>query len=149
MNIFRNILAVIFGAIIGGIVNMTIITISGEVVSLPEGVDPEDMNSLKENIHLFQPINFLMPFLAHAIGTLIGAIITGMIAVSHKLYLSLVIGVLFLAGGIMMALGLDAPLWFDVLDIGFAYIPMAYLGYILAIKFGGRETVEKPDVLDL
>ncbi len=149
MKIFRNILAVIFGALIGGIVNMAIITISGEVVALPEGINPEDMNSLKENIHLFRPINYLMPFLAHAFGTLVGAVVAGMIAVSHKRYFSLAVGVLFLMGGIMMAMELDAPLWFDILDIGGAYIPMGYLGYLMAIKLGGPASVEKPDVLDI
>jgi len=35
-------------------------------------------------------------------------------------------------GGIKMASLLPAPLWFDILDLGFAYIPMGYLGYKLA-----------------
>ena len=149
MNIVRNILAIVVGAIIGGIVNMAIIMISNSVVPLPEGVVPGDMESLKENIHLFTPINFLMPFLAHAGGTLVGAILAGLIASSHKMYFSLTIGAFFLLGGIMMVFELPSPMWFNVLDIGLAYIPMGWLGWKIAIKIGGAEKVTKPGVLDL
>jgi len=90
------------------------------------------MDSLAANFHLFQPINFLMPFLAHALGTLIGAFIATKIAATYKLQFALSIGVLFLLGGIQMTTLLPAPLWFDIADVGFAYIPMAYLGYSMA-----------------
>ena len=69
-NILQNIAAFIIGAFIGGTINMGIIMISDSVIALPEGIDPSDMESLIANFHLFNPINFLMPFLAHALGTL-------------------------------------------------------------------------------
>ena len=135
MKILRNILAVIVGAIVGGVVNMQIIMLSDSVIPLPEGVNPEDMESLAENMHLFEPINFLMPFLAHAIGTLVGAFLASLIAATHKQYFALGIGGLFLIGGIMMAMDLPSPLWFDIADIAMAYIPMGWLGWKLA---GGK-----------
>ena len=131
-NILKNIAALFIGTFIGGSVNMGIVMISDSVVALPEGINPADMESLVANFHLFEPINFLMPFLAHAMGTLVGAFIAAKIAATHKLYFGLSIGVLFLTGGIQMANLLPAPLWFDVLDLGFAYIPMGFLGYRLA-----------------
>ena len=131
-NILKNIAAIIVGAIIGASVNMGIIINSDSLISLPEGVVPGNMDSLVANIHLFEPINFLMPFLAHALGTLVGAFFAAKIAATYKLQFGLSIGVLFLLGGIQMANQLNAPLWFDIADIGFAYIPMAYLGYRLA-----------------
>lgn len=149
MKILRNILAVVVGAIIGGVVNMALIILSPSIIPLPEGIEPADMQSLVDNIHLFKPINYLMPFLAHALGTLVGALIAGMIASSHKLYFSLTIGVFFLLGGVSMAMDVDAPLWFDVLDIGVAYIPMGYLGYLLAKKIGRSQKQSKPEVLDM
>lgn len=76
-----------------------------------------------------------MPFLAHAIGTLVGAFLAAKIAASHGLKLSLSIGVLFLVGGIQMSMMLPAPMWFDVLDLGVAYLPMGWLGWKLA---GGK-----------
>lgn len=65
--ILRNILAVIAGMIVGGMVNMGIVMISGSIIAPPDGVDPENLGSLKANIHLFQPKHFMFPFLAHAL----------------------------------------------------------------------------------
>lgn len=131
-NILKNITSFIVGAVIGGLVNMGIIMISDSVIALPKGIDPSDMDSLIDNFHLFEPINFLMPFLAHALGTLVGAFIAAKIAATYKLQFALSIGILFLLGGIQMANILPAPNWFNIADLGFAYIPMAYLGYRLA-----------------
>ncbi len=58
-SIVRNILAVISGVILGGIVNMGIIMISGSVIPPPEGADVTTMEGLKESMHLFQPIHFI------------------------------------------------------------------------------------------
>ncbi len=69
-----------------------------------------------------------MPFLADPLGTLTGTFIAAKIAGTYKLPLALSIGFLFLIGGIQMANILPAPLWFNIADLGFAYIPMGYLG---------------------
>ena len=57
---------------------------------------------------------FIFPFLAHAIGTLVGAFIAGYIAATHKMKFSLGIGVLFLLGGITINYMLPGPVWFAV-----------------------------------
>ena len=75
MPIVRNILAVIAGIVLGSVVNMGLITIGPSVVAPPEGVNVNDMESLKSSMHLFQPKHFIFPFLAHAIGTLAGAFV--------------------------------------------------------------------------
>jgi uncharacterized membrane protein YqgA involved in biofilm formation len=135
--ILRNVLAVVAGLIVGGAVNMGIITISSSVIPPPNGADLTTMEGLKSTMHLFEPKHFLMPFLAHALGTLVGALIAALIAASHKLRLALAIGVVFLAGGIQMVMALPSPLWFSITDIVGAYIPMAYLGAKLGMKKGG------------
>ena len=127
----RNILSVITGIIIGSIVNMSIINISGSIIPPPEGADITTMEGLKATMHLFKPIHFLFPFLAHAIGTLAGAIIAAMIAANHKMRFALVIGLFFLIGGITNILLLPSPTWFAMVDIGGAYIPMAWIGATL------------------
>lgn len=133
--VLRNILAVIAGLVIGSVVNMALISISAQVIPPPNGVDVTTAEGLKAGIHLFQPKHFIMPFLAHALGTLTGAWLAAKIGATHKRTLALIIGVFFLVGGIMMVLQLPAPMWFNILDIAVAYIPMAILGYHLA---GGR-----------
>lgn len=126
MSILRNILAVLFGAIGGSIVNMGLIMAGNSVIPAPAGVDPADMESLKASMHLFGPEHFIFPFLAHALGTFAGAAIASLVASRHKLTFAMAIGVLFLLGGITNTFMLPAPIWFIVLDLVAAYLPAAY-----------------------
>jgi hypothetical protein len=132
--ILRNILAVIGGIIIGSFVNMVIITLSGSIIPPPEGADVTTAEGLRESMHLFQPRHFILPFLAHAAGTFTGAFLAALIAASHKMKFALLIGFLFLAGGIAAVYMLPSPVWFTILDLAAAYIPMAYLAGRLAVK---------------
>lgn len=130
--ILRNILAVLAGLVLGGALNMFIISISGDIVPLPEGVDPNDVESIKANMHRYGTMHFIMPFLAHALGTLLGAFVTAKIAFNRKRGLALLIGALFFLGGLSLVLALPSPPWFNALDLVVAYLPMAWLGFILA-----------------
>ncbi|MBL7969477.1 MAG: hypothetical protein JNK09_20925 [Prolixibacteraceae bacterium] len=130
--ILRNILAVVAGLVVGSVVNMGIIQISGSIIPPPEGADNTTMEGLKASMHLFQPKHFLFPFLAHALGTLAGAIIATLIAASHQLKFALAIGVFFLIGGISTVVMLPSPLWYTLVDLLGAYLPVAWLGFKLA-----------------
>jgi len=125
--IVKNILAVIMGLVAGSAVNMGIIMISGSVIPPPEGVDNTTVEGLKAGMHLFQPKHFLFPFLAHALGTFVGALLTALIAANRKILFAFVIGIFFLAGGIANILMLPSPLWFTIVDLVGAYLPMAFL----------------------
>ena len=102
--------------------------ISGSIIAPPEGADVTTMEGLKAALPLFEPRHFIMPFLAHALGTLVGAILAALIAVDKKMRFALVIGFLFLIGGIMNVISLPSPIWFTILDLGLAYLPMAFIG---------------------
>ena len=132
--ILKNILAILAGLIIGSIVNMGIVNLSSILIPLPDGVDNSTMEALKAGMLLFQPKHFIMPFLAHALGTFVGAIIAAKIAATHKLKFALGVGVFFLLGGITAVFMLPSPIWFNALDIGLAYIPMGYFAGKLATK---------------
>lgn len=132
--ILRNILAVVAGIVIGSIVNMLLLQLGPMVAPLDPAIDPNDPMSLKENAHLLTTGNFVMTFIAHAGGTLIGALVASKIAASHQLIFALVIGALFLLGGIYMVVLLPTPLSFEVIDLVVAYLPMAWLGW----KFSGK-----------
>lgn len=126
--IARNILAVVVGVVVGSIVNMALVNIGPMVIPPPEGGDITTVEGLKETMHLFQPKHFIFPFLAHALGTLTGAFIAAIIAVSRKMNIAIGIGVFFLLGGIYMVTLVPSPTWFAILDLVVAYIPMGYLG---------------------
>ena len=74
---------------------------------------------------------FLFPFLAHAVGTFIGAFIVARYTASYHMVLSISVGVFFLLGVISMVFIMPAPLWFIIVDISIAYIPMGWLGWKL------------------
>jgi hypothetical protein len=133
--IFNRILAVVSGLILGSVCNMFLISISGSVIPPPIGVDVSTMEGLKAALPLFEPKHFLFPFLAHAVGTLTGALFATMIAKSKQRGMSMIIGILFLIGGIINIVMLPSPIWFSVTDLLLAYIPMAYWGYSIGMKF--------------
>jgi len=126
--ILRNVLAVIAGFVVGSAVNMAIIVVGPMVIPFPEGVDMADMDNFAENLKLFKPINFIAPWLAHALGTLVGAFIAAQVAATHKMKFALGIATFFLLGGIMMVAMYGGPVWFAVLDLVGAYLPMGFLG---------------------
>lgn len=132
MNTVRNILAVVLGAIFGGVVNMATITIGTMIIPTPAGFDQSTIKNFTKTVHLLQPINYLVVFLAHALGALVGSFIAMFIAVSHRLIIALIVGALFLLGGTMVAFMAPIPVWYTIIDLLLAYIPMAFLGYKLA-----------------
>lgn len=129
---FRNILAVIAGLVVGGALNLSLILVGNSVVPSPEGIDVTSMESLEASMHLFEPKHFLFPFLAHALGTLAGALTAALIAPNHKMGFALAMGALFMLGGITNAFMLPAPAWFIAVDLILAYIPMAWIAGGLA-----------------
>jgi hypothetical protein len=137
--ILRNTLAVIIGLVVGGAVNMGLIMVSPHVIPPPAGVDVTDLQNLRNSMHLFEPKHFVFPFLAHALGTLTGAFLAFLIAASYRRVFAYTIGIAFLAGGIAAAFLIPAPVWFIILDLAAAYIPMAWLATQLGQQIiGGR-----------
>lgn len=128
----KNILAVVIGLVVGSVVNMGIITAGPLVIPPPAGVDMSDMDKLAENLKLLQPVHFIAPWLAHALGTLVGAFLAAKLAISHKMKLALGIASFFLLGGILMVCLVGGPVWFAALDLIGAYLPMGFLGARLA-----------------
>ena len=134
MNILKNILAVVLGLFIGGAVNMAIIMVSGSIIPPPAGANLTTMEGLQTTMPLMEPKHFFLPFLAHALGTLVGAVIAASIAANYKMRFAMAIGICFLVGGIWNIFELPSPIWFTVVDLVIAYIPMAYLGGKFVLK---------------
>ena len=122
--IFKNILVLLGGCIFGSVVNMGLIIAGNHLIPMAHGMNPMDAT-------MWEIKYFIFPFLAHAIGTLIGAFIVARYTASYHMILSIFVGVFFLLGGISMVLIMPAPLWFILLDISLAYIPMGWYGWKL------------------
>ena len=140
--LIRNILAIIFGLVLGASVNMSLIVLGPYLIPPPTGVDVTDAQSIGASMHLFGPEHFVIPFLAHALGTLTGALAAFLIAASYRSLFAYAIGVLFLAGGISVTFMIPAPTWFIILDLVVAYLPMAWIGTLLGDRVKGGNTVK-------
>ena len=131
--IIKNVLAVFLGWLVGSAVNMGLVQ-SGHHFFPITGTDLSDLAALAEVMPTLGPEHFIFPFLGHALGTLAGAIIAGILAASNKMKFSLLVGFLFLLGGLAINYMLPGPIWFTVLDLVMAYLPMAWLGGRIALK---------------
>jgi hypothetical protein len=130
--IARNILVAVVAFVGGSVVNIGLVNIGPSLIPLPEGVDGTTTESLRESMKLFTPANFVFPFLAHGLGTLSGAFIAAKLAANHKMRFAIGIGVAFLLGGTTMVFLVGGPAWFIACDLLLAYIPMGWLGGMLA-----------------
>jgi hypothetical protein len=132
--ILKNILAVLLGWFAGSAINMMLV-MAGHSLFPISGVDPNDMKALADIMPTLGCEYFIFPFLAHALGTLFGAFVAGLVAASHKMKFAISIGGLFLIGGIIVSFMLPAPAWFVATDIIIAYIPMAWIGGKIVLRY--------------
>ncbi len=130
----RAALAVLVGLVVGGLLNGAIIAAGPSLIPPPVGADMTTAEGLTAAMSLLEPKHFIMPFLAHALGTLAGALAGCLIAAAHRTFVAYTIGVAFLCGGIAACFMIPAPAWFMVLDLVAAYLPMAWLGLNIANK---------------
>ena len=135
--ILRNILALVAGIVVGGVVNMSLVMLGPSLIPPPPGVDVNTAEGLAKGIHLFEPRHFVFPFLAHALGTLAGALVAFLLARTHGAALAWVVGFLTLAGGVAAAFMIPAPKWFIALDLVAAYLPMAWLAILIGRRLKG------------
>lgn len=132
--ILRNLFVFVAGVFVGSLVNGLIISLSGAIIPPPTGFDLTTEEGLKAAMAVMEPRHFIMPFLAHATGTLAGAFLVTLLIKERKLFRALLVGFLFFLAGTYMVFILPSPLWFDALDLGLAYIPMAWIGFKLALR---------------
>jgi hypothetical protein len=128
----KSILLSVLGLILGALTNGIIVQIGASMVSAPLGLDISTEAGLAKAMPLMEFKHFVFPFLAHALGSFVGAFFVSKMRVNRTLINAMAIGFAFLAGGVMMVLMMPGtPLWFIFLDLIVAYLPMAYLGYKL------------------
>jgi hypothetical protein len=124
-----NILAILVGVLIGGIVNMAIVTSGSFLIAPPQGADLTTEKGLLAAMPLMEPKHFLMPFLAHAIGSFVAAYLATRFSKTKARRVPTIVAALFFIGGLMDILQLHAPIWFSCIDLALAYFPMAFLAY--------------------
>lgn len=130
-SVMRRGLALVLGLFAGSGVNMGLITLGNSIIPLPAGADTSTTEGLRQAITMFGPEHYVFPWLGHAVGTFIGVLIAVLIQRSNSMIIPIIITSAFLIGGIMMVMQIPSPLWFDLVDLCGAYLPMGYLAYRL------------------
>ena len=123
----RVFLSIIVGFFVGSLVNMLIVAAAPSIIPLPPGTDNSSLEKLRESMSSFEAKNFIFPLLAHALGTLTGSAVAARFAGPGLLPAAIIVGVLFLAGGISMDYFVKGPTWYRVTDLGLCYLPMTLL----------------------
>jgi hypothetical protein len=135
LHILKRTLVIFIALFAGAMLNGAIINISSKVIAPPKGFDLNTAEGLQAAMPHMGPEHFLFPFLAHAIGTLISAVLITRFLKSQQFVFAMMAGILFLMAGVAMVIMLPGtPIWFILLDLIVAYIPMAYFGYKLALR---------------
>lgn len=132
--LLRNAIALLLGLVLGSAVNMALVTLGPTLIPPPAGADLKTAEGLAMAMPLLAPQHFLFPFLAHALGTLAGALVAWLLAASWPDRFAWAVGAVFLCGGVAACLMIPAPAWFMAADLLLAYLPMAWL----AIRLGRR-----------
>ena len=128
----KSILYSVLGLVLGALTNGFIVQLGSYFIQAPADFDLTTEKGLAKAMPLMGVEHFIFPFLAHSIGTLVGAYFVSKMKVNRPLLTAMAIGFAFLAGGVMMVIMLpQTPLWFILLDLILAYLPMAYFGYRL------------------
>jgi hypothetical protein len=133
----RNVLGLLAGLVAGGVVNMGLVMAGPLLIPPPAGLDVTNAESLRAGAHLLEPRHFIFPFLAHALGTLVGALTAYLVAGTRASMMAWIVGLLTLAGGIAAAAMIPAPPWFVALDLVGAYLPMTWLGITIGRRLQG------------
>lgn len=136
--IFKSVLICIGGLFLGSMVNMATLVLGTKLFGL-DGIDvsdPSSFQSVYSNANL--PFKyFLVPLLAHAFGTFVGALFVTRFVPVKQIVWPMIIGLFFLMGGYLNLKTIPHPDWFMYVDLICCYIPMAMLGYWL-----GKKTVQ-------
>jgi len=128
MKFLLNLSRVIAALFAGSTINMCLVWLGGICVPAPAGADLSNAAGFEKALPMLTPMHYLFPFLAHATGTLSGAMLVCWLKPKETRRYAMIIGIIFLLGGIAACFMIPAPAWFMVADLLMAYIPMALLG---------------------
>jgi hypothetical protein len=116
--ILKRTIVILLSIFIGAQLNGAFLTIGTNLIPPPEGCNLDSLEGLKAAGPFLEAKHYLFPFLAHAIGTLLSAVLITRFLKSNQLVFSMVAGILFLIAGISMVIMLPAtPIWFILVDL--------------------------------
>ncbi len=137
--------AVVAGLLAGFLVVGLIEGVSSWIYPPPQGLDFSDREALRAFVAGLPLGAFALVLVAHLAGPFAGAFTCGVIVRDPWLTGSLIIGGVFLLGGLVNLFLLPHPVWFAILDV-LLYLPAAVAGGAVAHRwFSGTAVVDAED----
>lgn len=110
----RSVIAVCAGIFVGALMIYFFERLGHLVASPPAIPDPTDPTSVRAAMAAMTVPNFIMLLVAYLFGTTLGCWIAARMAPSRAIVHSLVVGAIFLFGGISNFIRIPHPMWFVV-----------------------------------
>lgn len=130
----KNVLATIVGFIVASVTVYVFESLLGHTLfPLPEGIDPMDMESIKENMHLIPVGAKVFVVIAHFMGILMGMFVAALIS-KTSMVPAYIVGGLMLAATAFNLVMLPKETWFLAADT---------VGAILGFYFGRTAALKK------
>lgn len=130
----KNVLATIVGLIVASVTVYVFESLLGHTLfPLPEGIDPMDMESIKENMHLIPVGAKIFVVIAHFMGILMGMFVAALIS-KISMVPAYIVGGLMLAATAFNLIMLPKETWFLAADT---------VGAILGFYFGRTTALKK------
>lgn len=134
----KNILAVVLGLIASFIIILLLEGVGHAIYPPPADLDINDIDAIKAFTSTAPSIVFILVIIAYAVGSIIGGLVSAVVAVNNKMSKAITVG------GILMGLGaynlfmIPHPIWTIVISI-FVFIPCSYAGGYWGIKVSAKK----------
>ncbi len=127
----RNAIAIILGIVVAFLVIMSIQMINYSLFPLPEGIDMENQEAMKEHIQTLPVTAFVIVLLSYLIGTFVSVFVAIKIAASHFRTIALILGTFLMIMSIINLIRIPHPIWFMIIEV-LIFIPTALFAQRLA-----------------
>ena len=114
----------------GAFVNGGLIQLGYTLISPPPGYNLNSEEGFQAAVKQMQFRHFIFPFLAHALGTFASVWLWSSLNNQVRWQTVFLIAGFFFTGGALMVYTVNAPFWFELLDLMYAYFPWAILAYL-------------------
>jgi len=134
----RNVLATMAGFIVASLTVFIFESLIGHnLFPLPESINPMNMDSIKENMHLIPVGAKIFVVIAHFSGIVVGMFVAGLISKTSMIP-SYIVGISMLAATTFNLIVLPKEIWFLLADSLFAIV-----GFFIGKNLANKKVIEQ------
>jgi len=130
----NNIIAILIGLVAAIVVIYLVESLSNALYPLPEGLDPRDMEAMKNYMGQAPAGAMVLVLLAYAFGAFAGGLATTLYAKKNQRVLAIILGAILEILVVLNVVMLPHPVWFIVVALALV-LPLTLAGYWAAMKY--------------